>query len=464
MWKVYIKVDICRLFECKVNVSWAKKQINRKKTPYILCDSVFFLNFATSTITIMTENILIFSFRNISPIQIMWILGAVLFLLLLFLIYRQYMRRRQLKKELAEIEKMMQSNVEYEFVLKAMHLATWHVDPKMRTVTFDNDYREDTGNFIPEAGTNIDDWVLQLFPNDQRKVGKALDEICLGETEVFYQQYQVKSLIPGKSYWEESYAIVGERDADGNPLKIVGASMRIDNRKDMENALILARNKAEESDRLKSAFLANMGHEIRTPLNAIVGFADLLPVVQNDEDRNQLIQEIQNNNQKLLRIINGLVSMSEIEAGARSLMLNAVDLNSLLSELQEQYQVSTNVPISLHLPQSEMQIHSDRERLKSIMEHFLSNAIKFTMTGSITLGYDLEGEQVRLWVSDTGKGIAKDDQERIFERFVKIDEYVPGTGLGLPMVKSHVQQLGGTVGVESELGKGSRFWALLPIK
>jgi signal transduction histidine kinase len=257
---------------------------------------------------------------------------------------------------------------------------------------------------------------------------------------------------------------VGERDADGNPLKIVGASMRIDNRKDMENALILARNKAEESDRLKSAFLANMGHEIRTPLNAIVGFADLLPVVQNDEDRNQLIQEIQNNNQKLLRIIDGLVSMSEIEAGARSLMLNAVELNSLLAELQEQYQVSTNVPISLHLPQSEMQIHSDRERLKSIMEHFLSNAIKFTTEGSIALGYDTEGDQVRLWVSDTGKGIAKADQERIFERFVKIDEYVPGTGLGLPMVKSHVQQLGGTVGVESELGKGSRFWALLPIK
>ena len=150
--------------------------------------------------------------------------------------------------------------------------------------------------------------------------------------EVFYQQYQVKSVIPGKSYWEESYATIGERDADGTPLKIVGASMRIDNRKDMENALIQARNKAEESDRLKTAFLANMGHEIRTPLNAIVGFADLLPVVQSEEDRRQLIQEIQNNNQKLLRIINGLVSMSEIEAGSNSLALNAVDLNPLLTE------------------------------------------------------------------------------------------------------------------------------------
>ena len=411
----------------------------------------------------MAENMLSFSLRNISSVQIMWILSALIFLLLLFLIYRQYMKRRQLKNDLSEIEKMMQSNVEYEFVLKAMHLATWHVDPKMRTFFFDNDYREDTGNFIPEAGTNIDDWVLQLFPNDQSRVGKALDEICLGESDVFYQQYQVKSLIPGKSYWEESYATVGERDADGNPLKIVGASMRIDNRKDMENALIQARNKAEESDRLKSAFLANMGHEIRTPLNAIVGFADLLPVVQNDEDRNQLIQEIQNNNQKLLRIIDGLVSMSEIEAGAQNLALNAVDLNPLLTALQKQNQTSTEVPILLHLPQSEMLIHSDQEKLKTIMEHFLLNAIKFTTEGSITMGYDVEDSHVRLWVSDTGRGIAKDDQERVFERFVKIDEYVPGTGLGLSVVKSHVQQLGGAVGVDSEPGKGSRFWALLPL-
>ncbi len=428
-----------------------------------MCDSVFFLNFATSTVTIMAEIILSFSLHNVTSVQIMWILGAVFFLLLIILIYRQYVKRRQLKNDLSELEKMMQSNVEYEFVLKAMHLATWHVNPKMRTVFFDNDYREDTGNFIPEAGTNIDDWVLQLFPNDQSRVGKALDEICLGETDVFYQQYQVKSVIPGKSYWEESYATIGERDADGTPLKIVGASMRIDNRKDMENALIQARNKAQESDRLKTAFLANMGHEIRTPLNAIVGFADLLPVVQSEEDRNQLIQEIQNNNQKLLRIINGLVSMSEIEAGANSLALNVVDLNSLLSEMQERIQVGTEVPILLQLPQKEMLIHSDLEKLKTIMEHFLTNAIKFTTSGTITMGYDVEDNHVRLWVRDTGKGIAKDDQERIFERFVKIDEYVPGTGLGLSVVKSHARQLGGTVGVESELGEGSRFWVLLPL-
>jgi signal transduction histidine kinase len=345
-----------------------------------------------------------------------------------------------------------------------MHLATWHVDPKMRTVTFDNDYREDTGNYIPDAGMNIDDWMLQLFPNDQSRVGKALDAICLGEMEVFYQQYQVKSVIPGKSYWEESYATIGERDADGTPLKIVGASMRIDNRKNMENALIQARNKAEESDRLKTAFLANMGHEIRTPLNAIVGFADLLPVVQSDEDRNQLIQEIQNNNQKLLRIIDGLVSMSQIEAGAKSLLLAKVDINQLLQKMADTYQPTTNVPISLQCQKNQLLIESDREKLMEIIDNLMQNAVKFTTEGQITLGYDLvEDDRVRIWVRDTGKGIAEADHERIFDRFIKLDEYIPGTGLGLSVAKSHVQSLGGTIGVDSKLGEGSTFWIEMPL-
>jgi signal transduction histidine kinase len=415
----------------------------------------------------MTEIILDTLFDTLtgvfSSIQVMWIVAALLFVFLIFQIFKQYRNRKSLQNELWEIDKMMQSNIEYEFVLKAMRLATWHIDPKMRTITFDNDYREDTGNYIPDAGTNINDWILHLLPSDQRVVRKALDDICLGDTDVFHQQYQVKSLISGQSYWEESYATIGDRDGDGNPMKIVGASMRIDNRKEMESALILARNRAEESDRLKSAFLANMGHEIRTPLNAIVGFADLLSVVNSDEDRQQLIQEIQNNNQKLLHIINGLVSMSEIEAGARSLSVNAVDLNAIFREMQERFQPNTDVPISLCMPETELLVHSDKDALSNIIEHYMQNAVKFTMSGSITLGYDLEDEQVRIWVKDTGRGVAETDQERIFERFVKIDEYVPGTGLGLSVVKSHASHLGGTVGVESELGKGSRFWVLLPV-
>jgi K+-sensing histidine kinase KdpD len=412
----------------------------------------------------MADSILFITVRSSALIFLLWIAGGVFFLALLAMIYRQVVQRRQLEKELKEIEKMLQTNVEYEFVLKAMRLATWHVEPNMRSVSFDNDFRENNDNYTPEAGTNIDDWIKQLLPSDQSRVKKALDDICKGETDIFYQQYQVKSAIPGKTYWEESYATIVDRDSDGSPTKIVGASMRVDERKEMESALILARNKAEESDRLKTAFLANMGHEIRTPLNAIVGFADLLPVVQDENDRNQIISEIQQNNQKLLRIVGGLVSMAEIEAGARSLAMAAVDLNPMFKEIAEFYQPGTDVPILTHMPQEEMLVHTDQAVLREIVDNLIQNAIKFTTNGTITLGYDINGDQIRIWVSDTGRGIAKQDQERIFERFVKLDEFVPGTGLGLSVVKSHVMNLGGTLGVESELGEGAEFWVLLPLK
>lgn len=412
----------------------------------------------------MADSILFITVRSSALIFLLWIAGGVFFLALLAMIYRQVVQRRQLEKELKEIEKMLQTNVEYEFVLKAMRLATWHVEPNMRSVSFDNDFRENNDNYTPEAGTNIDDWIKQLLPSDQSRVKKALDDICKGETDIFYQQYQVKSAIPGKTYWEESYATIVDRDSDGAPTKIVGASMRVDERKEMESALILARNKAEESDRLKTAFLANMGHEIRTPLNAIVGFADLLPVVQDENDRNQIISEIQQNNQKLLCIVGGLVSMAEIEAGARSLAMAAVDLNPMFKEIAEFYQPGTDVPILTHMPQEEMLVHTDQAVLREIVDNLIQNAIKFTTNGTITLGYDINGDQIRIWVSDTGRGIAKQDQERIFERFVKLDEFVPGTGLGLSVVKSHVMNLGGTLGVESELGEGAEFWVLLPLK
>ena len=411
----------------------------------------------------MTIGLLYIGLRSPSSVILLWVLGGVIFFSLVILIYRQVMQRRQLEKELVEIDKMLQTNVEYEFVLKAMRLATWHLDPMMRSVTYDNDFRGNSDDYSPEAGTNIDDWVMQMLPNDQARVKKALDDICRGVTDIYYQQYQVKSVLPGKTYWEESYAVVGDRDADGMPVKIVGASMRIDGRKDMESALILARNKAEESDRLKTAFIANIGHEIRTPLNAIVGFADLLPVVQNDADRNQIISEIQLNNQKLLRIVNGLVSMSEIEAGARSLAKAAVDLNQLFCEMAKSYQEGTDVPITTHLPETEMLIHTDQSVLREIVDNLMQNAVKFTLEGSIALGYDIVGDQVRIWVKDTGKGIAPEDQERIFDRFVKVDEYIPGTGLGLSVVKSQVSNLGGTTGVESVLGEGSLFWVQLPL-
>ena len=254
-----------------------------------------------------------------------------------------------------------------------------------------------------------------------------------------------------------------ERDENGKPLKIVGTSQRIDERKEMETSLVTARNKAEESDRLKTAFLANMGHEIRTPLNAIVGFADLLPVVESEEDRNQLIREIQNNNHKLLRIIDGLVSMSKIEAGAKSLMMAKVDVNQVLEQMVNTYQPTTMLAMMTECPLEELPMQTDREKLLEILDNLVQNAIKFTTEGYITLGYNVLGDRVRIWVKDTGKGIPAEDQERIFERFVKLDEYIPGTGLGLSVAKSHALSLNGTIGVESKVGEGSTFWVELPL-
>ncbi len=397
-----------------------------------------------------------------------WGLGGVAAILLFALIFIQRRTGKRLKGELAELAKTRQGNVEYEFILKAMKLSTWQMDPRRRMITFSNDFRGGQDDHIIPPDSSIDSLVDYLASSDAQRVRTAMDDLCEGRTSYYHQQYRVKSAnVKGLTYWEESYATIADRDVDGNPVKIVGTTMRIDDRKEMEAALIAARNKAEESDRLKTAFLANMGHEIRTPLNAIVGFADLLPVVENEEDRNQLIREIQNNNQKLLRIIDGLVSMSKIEAEAKNLVKSQTNLVSVLQELAQNYaQVVDNqtVVLATQFPYTELMMTTDVAKLREMVDQLMQNAVKFTLKGSITLGFDLvDGDHVRIWVKDTGKGIADADKERIFERFVKVDEYIPGTGLGLSVAKSHAASLGGTIGVDSRPGEGSTFWVVLPL-
>ena len=399
-----------------------------------------------------------------SSVGWIWAGGAILFVLLSLSIFKQWRDGRQLKAELAEMEKVWQNNIEYDFVLKAMKIAVWRYDAATQAFVYENDYRDGANNYVPAQDESYTETLTAISPADVDRVNQAFSDICEGRTDTYHQEYEVQNHATGTSYWEESYATIVERDADGHPIQIVGTSQRIDERKALEASLVMARNKAEESDRLKTAFLANMGHEIRTPLNAIVGFADLLPVVQSEEDRNQLITEIQNNNRKLLRIIDGLVSMSKIEAGAKSLLLAKVDLNQLLRQMADTYQPTTNVTITVDCPLPQLQVNSDREKLLEILDNLLQNAVKFTTEGTIALSYEVEGNQVRVNVTDTGKGIADADQQRIFERFVKVDEYIPGTGLGLSVAKSHVENLGGTIGVMSALGTGSTFWFTLPIE
>ena len=404
---------------------------------------------------------------NPFALQVLWFGAAVLFVWLFVMIFYQRRTRKRLTAELEELTKVRQNNVESEFVLKAMRLSTWHIDVATMMLYVDADYRDNKGGLVgpPEFPVSALDAVVEK--SDSQRVRMALENICSGKSSSYHEVYRVSLGKGALFYWEESFGTIAARDEEGLPSRIVGTSMRIDAKKEMEAALIAARNKAEESDRLKTAFLANMGHEIRTPLNAIVGFADLLPMIEDADERNQIISEIQKNNYKLLNIIDGLVSMSKVESEAKSLVKSQTDIVPLLRQIADEFAPMVDpqaVTFATQFPIPELLMNTDSGKLKEIITNLVQNAVKFTTQGSITLGFDLpQGDRLSLWVLDTGKGIAEADRQRIFERFFKVDEYIPGTGLGLSVAKSHAESLGGSIGVDSILGEGSRFWVELPI-
>ena len=230
-------------------------------------------------------NLLLYT-QSESPylVPALWLGGALLFLWLFIMIFVQRRAGRKLQTELVELEKVRQNNVESEFVLKAMKLSTWHIDVPTKMLYVDADFRDNKGGLVGPPEFPVEDLTNVIDRADAQRVWMAIDKICTGASPSYHEVYRVKLGKGALYYWEESYGTIAARDVDGNPTRIVGTSMRIDAQKQMEADLIAARNKAEESDRLKTAFLANMGHEIRTPLNAIVGFADLLPVVESEED------------------------------------------------------------------------------------------------------------------------------------------------------------------------------------
>ena len=415
----------------------------------------------------MLELFLVTQQSTFSTEVVVWIVGSILLVASIILLVWQRKAGRELSMELSHLEKMKKHNVEYELVLKAMRLCTWHIDVAARTITYDNDFRERNDCFMPEPGTSLDVLVEAMADADKKRIQKSLEEICEGDKDKYHEISQIRSSQDGSYYWTESYATVTTRDTEGKPLVIVGTSMCIDERKEMESALVIARNKAEESDRLKSAFIANMSHEIRTPLNAIIGFTSVLPDIDGDEERKELIGLIQENNQKLLRIIDDVMNISKIESGKEKLVMTSFELNDFIRSVMDGHvpNLQPGVSLSTMFNQSTLNVTTDMDRLREILNHLLSNAVKFTSKGSIIIGYDAPHEgRVRLWVQDTGKGISLEHQERVFERFFKVDEYIPGAGLGLSICRTMAYSIGGDVGVESTLGEGSKFWVDLPIK
>jgi signal transduction histidine kinase len=397
---------------------------------------------------------------------IFWALGILVAIILLVALVWQRRTGNELEEELQQLETQKHKEVEFDFVLKAMGMSVWHLNADTGEVFYDKDFREKHTDFVEATeGDTYDENADLLVEEDAVRVRKALDELCAGVRDHYHEQYRIRAPHSSKVYWEESYAIIADRDINGKPLRIVGTSLRIDSRKNLETALKQALSKAEESDRLKSAFIANMSHEIRTPLNAIIGFTSVLPDIEDHDERQELINLIQENNSKLLRIIDDVMNISKIEAGKEQLQMALFDVNVILDELVNRYQsqVAGGVTISTDFAAPHQEINSDLNRVLTSMEHLVSNAVKFTTHGSIVVGYDAVADhRIRLWVRDTGKGVAPEDQERIFERFYKVDEFVPGAGLGLSLCRTMAFSLGGNVGVQSEYGKGSTFWMEIP--
>ncbi|MBQ9678068.1 MAG: HAMP domain-containing histidine kinase [Prevotella sp.] len=397
-----------------------------------------------------------------------WVLGVPVVVVLLAVLYMQVKHYYALKGELAQLAKVKRHNIEYELVLKAMKLSTWRIDVPQRTITFESDYRDKANTYVPQADSPVMTMLRQIVDADKEKVRETMLSLMEGRQEDMHLQYQVMIPHSTNTYWSETFATVDKRDIAGNPLTIVGTSMRIDERKEIEHALIDARNHAEESDRLKSAFLANITHEVRTPLNAIVGFSDILPMAQSEEERNELIKLIKQNNAHLLRLFDDMMNMSKLEAGdSGSVVKEDFQIVPLLREIVEKYMslcVEKNLEVFVEESDVEDIVHTDRDRLKEILNQYMNNAVKFTSAGSISIGYEKRSSGVRLWISDTGKGIPADKcNEHLFERFVKVDDFVPGTGLGLSICRSLAKAIGGTVGVESVFEKGSTFWVDIPI-
>lgn len=252
---------------------------------------------------------------------------------------------------------------------------------------------------------------------------------------------------------------------DGQMAHVI-TSVDIDHQKKIEEELTIAKEKAEHLDLLKSAFLANMSHEIRTPLNAIVGFAGLLVESEDKEEREKYIEIMQENTELLLQLISDILDLSKIEAGTLEYSLNDLNIKDFCEDIIRNYDIKEDkaVPVLLAPGLPDYRIYTDKRRLMQVITNFINNALKFTNEGQILLNYHLKEDtgEIEFSVTDTGMGIAPEVANTVFDRFVKLNTFSKGTGLGLSICKSIVEYLGGTIGVESELGVGSRFWFTHP--
>ena len=322
-------------------------------------------------------------------------------------------------------------------------------------------------NIGEKEGTPLNEIIKvhsHFHPDDRRMMLRFFDQVLIREAS--HLRRDVRILREDGTYtWTRVNVMVRDFRPEDGIIDMVCVNYDITELKETERKLIAARDKAEELDRLKSAFLANMSHEIRTPLNAIVGFSSLLTETEDMKDRKQYMAIVQENTELLLQLISDILDLSKMESGAFEFVKSDTDVNLLCSEIIRSLRMKVPAGVELVFEECLPGCHvwADKNRLNQVISNFINNALKFTFSGSITLGYYRQTDgYLRFYVRDTGMGIPKNKIKKVFDRFVKLNSFVHGTGLGLSICKSLVEQMGGTIGVESEEGEGSCFWFTYP--
>ncbi len=308
-------------------------------------------------------------------------------------------------------------------------------------------------------------FAARVHPDDRERHDEAFRKLCSGEISEMKIELRVK--YPGMDHyhWRESSATVYERDERGRVLVVLGCTINIQERKGQELNLEEAKHKAELADKMKSKYLADMSHEIRTPLNAITGFSELMAFADSDEERMSYYDVIKMNNQLLMQLINDILDISKIEADAIKITYEQLDVSELMDTIyaSAKLRVPGGVKLVLEKGADHHMFGTDSMRLLQLINNLVNNAIKNTKEGSITMGYTIQPDnQLRFYVRDTGIGIDKDKLKDVFGRFVKINDYMEGIGLGLAICKGLVVKMGGSIHVTSELGVGSEFSFILP--
>lgn len=361
-------------------------------------------------------------------------------------------------------EELKERNYKMELTFKTVGMSYWDFD--VATGQY-RSFNDPVNDYDPDKPIAPEDYLNVAHPDDTNRVRENIDDMLQGRCKEFTLQYR------SRTKWDQEWqtliitGIPSERDKKGRIIRYTGIAFNNTKWDKMAQELKEMKERAELSDRLKSAFLANMSHEIRTPLNSIVGFSELLVDCDDPAEKAEYWKIIETNNDLLLRLINDILDLSKIESGIIERKPEKFNLAQICNEVYTMVQPKvTNPEVKFFMDNSrpDCWVFLDSNRLKQVWMNFLTNAVKCTQSGYVKMGYTVEREGIRIYVEDTGTGIPKELQNQVFGRFQKLNDFAQGTGLGLAISKAITEAAGGEIGFTSEPGVGSLFWAYIPCK